>query len=31
MKKKVKIAIGAVVVLFIGFCTWFLSESGSAE
>ena len=34
MKKKVKIAIGVVVVLLIGliiFCAWFLSESGSAE
>ena len=34
MKKKVKIAIGTAVVLLIGmvgFCAWFLSESGSAE
>ena len=34
MKKKVKIAIGAAVVLLIGlvgFCAWFLSGSGSAE
>ena len=34
MKKQVKIAIGAAVVLLIGlisFCAWFLSGSGSAE
>ncbi len=34
MKKKVKIAIGIIVALLIGligFCAWFLSESGSAE
>ncbi len=33
MKKKVKIAAGAAAVLLIGligFCAWFLSESGSA-
>ena len=34
MKKKVKITIGVVAVLLIGligFCTWFLSGSGSTE
>ena len=34
MKKKAKIAIGVAAVLLIGligFCAWFLSESGSAE
>lgn len=34
MKKKAKIAVGTAAVLLIGligFCAWFLSESGSAE
>ena len=34
MKKQIKIAIGAAAVLLIGligFCTWFLSGSGSTE
>ena len=34
MKKKVKIVMGAAAVLLIGligFCTWFLSGSGSTE